>query len=128
MKAYLTRLLPLTVVLFYGLSVHATELVMFDSPTCDWCEVWDEEIAPVYGKTEEGRAAPLRRHSIHDERPDDLKHLKGIVYTPTFVLMDQGKEIGRIAGYPGEDFFWFMLDELLTKVPAKNEQTKASKE
>ncbi|PCI36972.1 MAG: hypothetical protein COB46_14085 [Rhodospirillaceae bacterium] len=127
MKAYLTRFLPLTVVLFYGLSVHATELVMFDSPTCDWCEVWNEEIAPVYGKTTEGKAAPLRRQSIHDDRPEDLKHLKGIVYTPTFVLMDQGKEIGRIAGYPGEDFFWFMLDELLTRIPAKNKQANAGK-
>ena len=111
--------MPLTVVFFYGLSVQATELVMFDSPTCDWCEAWDEEIA---------QAAPLRRHSIHDKRPQDLKHLKGIVYTPTFVLMDQGKEVGRIAGYPGEDFFWFMLDELLTRVPPQGEQTKASKQ
>ena len=128
MKVYLTRVLPLTIALFYGPYVQATELVMFDSPTCDWCEVWDEEIAPIYGKTDEGQSAPLRRHSIHDELPQDLKHLKGIVYTPTFVLMDQGKEVGRIAGYPGEDFFWYMLDELLTKVPPKAEQNKASKQ
>ncbi len=38
-------------------------------------------------------------------------------YIPTFVLIDEGKEVGRIEGYPGEDFFWGMLGKLLEKLP-----------
>ena len=66
-----------------------------------WCEVWDAEIGTVYHKTEEGRAAPLRRVYIDEPRPAGLEALQGVVYTPTFVLLDAGREVGRILGYPG---------------------------
>jgi hypothetical protein len=98
---------------------QAAELVMFEAPGCTWCEAWDEEVGVVYVKTEEGRAAPLRRVDIDDPRPPDLEALQGVVYTPTFVLLDAGREVGRILGYPGEGFFWSLLDELLERVPAR---------
>ncbi len=42
--------------------------------------------------------------------------LKGMPqFTPTFVLIQNGKELGRIEGYPGPDFFWALLDQLLQK-------------
>jgi hypothetical protein len=40
-------------------------------------------------------------------------------FTPTFVLVDEGREIGRIEGYPGEDFFWGLLERLLQTPPAQ---------
>ena len=91
------------------------ELVMFEQTYCEWCERWDEEIGVVYHKTAEGETAPLRRVDIHDERPEDLEDIRGIAFTPTFVLVEEGRELGRIAGYPGEDFFWPMLGKLLEK-------------
>jgi thioredoxin-related protein len=33
--------------------------------------------------------------------------------TPLFVLVDNGREIGRIRGYPGEDNFWGLLDAMM---------------
>ena len=35
------------------------------------------------------------------------------VFTPTFVLVEDGKELGRIEGYAGDEFFWFLLGRLL---------------
>jgi hypothetical protein len=32
-------------------------------------------------------------------------------------VAEDGIEIGRIAGYPGADFFYPMLDEILEKLP-----------
>ena len=33
---------------------------------------------------------------------------------PTFILIgDEGDELGRIEGYPGEDFFWSLLEAML---------------
>ena len=99
-------------------SAQAAELIMFQAPGCTWCEAWDEEIGGVYSKTEEGRTAPLRRVDIDDFRPSDLEAVTGVVYTPTFVLLDAGQEIGRILGYPGEYGFWGQLGELLKRLPA----------
>ena len=90
-------------------------LVMFDSPACEYCELWEEEIGVVYDKTPEGRFAPLRR--LTKDRPDSgAGNLRAIVYTPTFVVVKDGREIGRITGYPGEDFFWPMLADILKRV------------
>ena len=36
-----------------------------------------------------------------------------VLYTPTFILVEGGQEIGRIEGYPGEDFFWGLLKMML---------------
>lgn len=105
-------------VLLYAFAgpASAVELVLFESSDCVWCEAWDEEIGGIYPKTAEARIAPLRRVDIHDERPADLAHIRGIVYTPTFVLVDNGREVGRILGYGGEDFFWGLLGMELKKL------------
>lgn len=95
---------------------RAAELLMFESDGCSWCEVWNNEIAPVYPKTDEAKAAPLRRVDIDEERPSDLTGVQGIVYTPTFILWRDGKEIGRIVGFPGESHFWGFLDELIRRM------------
>jgi len=96
--------------------VHAAELVMFESPFCEWCEAWDQDVGVVYHKTEEGRLAPLRRVEQHAPLPEDLGAVRAIVYTPTFVLVDRGREVGRITGYPGEDHFWGLLGVLLRRL------------
>ena len=83
-----------------------SKMIMFNSPFCEWCEIWEEEVGIVYGKTDIGQKLPVRRVDISDNRPSDLQHLKGIRFTPTFVILENGGEIGRILGYPGESFFW----------------------
>ena len=88
-------------------------LYMFDRPGCAWCERWDAEIGPVYPMTAEGRCAPLVRSSIFDPMPAGVAFESEPRYTPTFVLVENGREVGRIQGYPGEDFFWPLLGRLL---------------
>lgn len=101
----------LAIVPYYGAA--SAELVMIEEAGCSWCETWNEAIAPIYPKTEEGRVAPLRRIDIHEPLPEDLDFLVKEHITPAFVVVDGGREIGRIRGYPGEDFFWALLGELL---------------
>ncbi len=95
----------------------AAQLVMFEQFGCEWCDVWNEEISEIYPKTEEGQRAPLRRVDLHAERPSDLTEIKAVRFTPTFVLVEDGREIGRIQGYPGEDFFWGLLAQLIERLP-----------
>lgn len=97
--------------------VRAAELVMFETTGCPWCVYWKREIAPKYPKTDEGKAAPLRLVDMRAERPADLAALAPVKAAPTFVLMHDGREVGRIVGFPGEDFFWPMLAQMLEKVP-----------
>lgn len=106
-------------------AASAAELVMFESDSCEWCEAWHKEIGPIYPKTVESLAAPLRRVSIEEPRPADLTHVRGIHYTPTFVLVEDGKEVGRILGYPGEEFFWGLLAAELGKLDQDSQANRA---
>jgi thioredoxin-related protein len=96
--------------------VRAAELVMFEQAGCVWCESFNREIAPVYGKTDEGRRAPLRRVDVAGPVPQELAFIDVEKLTPLFVLVDNGREIGRIRGYPGEDNFWGLLGALIKKL------------
>ncbi len=95
----------------------AAELIMLEQDNCEYCERWNDDIGVIYHKTQEGKSAPLRRVNIHQALPSDLANLNKGRYTPTFVLFDKGREVGRIRGYPGEDFFWGLLSKLLEKLP-----------
>jgi hypothetical protein len=94
--------------------VIGVELVMVEEVGCVWCARWNAEIAEIYPKTPEGAAAPLRRIDIRGPRPDDIAFARPLTFTPTFVLVVAGEEVARIEGYPGEDFFWGLLEMHLT--------------
>ena len=96
--------------------VHAAELLMYEEKGCPWCRRWHVEIGPAYPNTIEGRRAPLRRVDIHGPKPDDILLATPVRASPTFVLVENGREIGRITGYPGADFFWGLLNPLLVKL------------
>jgi thioredoxin-related protein len=103
----------------------AAELVMFEAAGCPHCARWNREVAPIYPKTDEGKRAPLRRVDIAAPRPADLAAISGIVYTPTFVLMHEGREVGRIVGYGGDEAFWSLLGELIRKLDRGKESRRA---
>jgi hypothetical protein len=93
---------------------HAAELVMFERAGCIWCARFDAEIAPIYDKTEEGRSTPLRRVNRDAPLPADLAGIDPGAFTPTFVVVQEGHEIGRIRGYPGNAFFFGLLEQILS--------------
>ena len=102
------------------------KLLMVEETWCEWCERWNEDIGVIYHKTPEGKRAPLLRADVHEALPSGISLQTRVQYTPTFVLLKDGKEVGRIEGYPGEDFFWALLNQLLDRLPTKNETTEAN--
>ncbi len=94
------------------LPLNAADLVMVEQAGCHWCERWDAELSAIYPQTDEGRRAPLRRVDLRD-LPEDITFTSQPVFTPTFVLVEDGQELGRMEGYNGDEFFWFLLGRLL---------------
>lgn len=99
-----------------GLPAFAVELVMVEQAGCHWCAQWNKEIAPAYPNTDEGKRAPLRRVDLRD-LPDDITFKSAPVFTPTFVLVEDGAELARMEGYAGDQFFWFLLKQMLDSHP-----------
>lgn len=115
MRLLRVALLALAAAIVLGSSAPAAELQMYRRAGCPWCQAWDRDVGPIYGKTDIGRRLPLRMVDLDGERPRVL--LKGpIIYTPTFVLVENAHEVGRIEGYPGDAFFWGLLDRLVQQL------------
>ena len=104
--------------LSWPIGAIGAELIMFEQAGCVWCVTFNREVASVYPKTEEGQRAPLRRVNIDDPLPADLSFIAVERLAPLFVLVDKGREVGRIRGYPGEDHFWGLLGVLVKKLDA----------
>jgi hypothetical protein len=75
---------------------------------------------------ERGRRRRVSHHARRPRRaagadPDQRPAPEGITlasrprFTPTFIVVQDGAEIGRIEGYPGEDFFWGLLGRILER-------------
>ncbi|SIT15923.1 hypothetical protein SAMN05421759_12324 [Roseivivax lentus] len=90
-------------------------LIMVEQPGCAYCMAWDDEIGPVYPKTAEGDFAPLQRAQLRDGPPEGVTYDRRVNFTPTFILVDDGTEVARLEGYPGEHFFWPVLSEMLAE-------------
>jgi hypothetical protein len=73
---------------------------------------------PSTSKQRRASAHPLRRVNIDRLVPPDLSFIQVERLAPLFVLVNNGEEIGRIRGYPGEDHFWGLLSALLKKLDA----------
>jgi hypothetical protein len=119
------RFLLATTALLLALPAHAAELIMFEQKGCVWCEKFDREIAPAYPRTSEGERAPLRRVDIARPLPPDLAFVRRERFTPVFVLVENGREFGRIRGYPGDTFFFGLLANMIERLD-RGESTTAS--
>ena len=92
----------------------AAELLMVEQQGCYYCLEWKDQLGHIYSKTPEGKFAPLKTIDITDV--DKISGLKrDVIFTPTFVLMENSNELGRLEGYSSEDFFWELLEVILEK-------------
>lgn len=97
-----------------------TYLLMAEEEGCVWCAKWNDEIAPIYPKTVEGQLAPLHRYDLQHDTPA-VAFKNRVHFTPTFILVTDGHEVGRIEGYPGQDFFWGLLAMMIDKANISND-------
>jgi len=97
-------------------TIQAAELIIVESDDCPYCRQFHEEIGKVYPKTDEGKLAPLRTWKLDTPFPEYFHMSEPVTFTPTFILMDNDTEVDRLVGYQGDEFFWFLLGEMLNKL------------
>ena len=108
-------------------TASAAELVMCRRDGCFWCARWDSEIGPIYPKTDLSKRAPLRMVNL-DRGADRAVALKSpIIYTPTFVAAEAGREVARLEGYPGLIFFWPLIERVVAQLPASGQVAPSQK-
>lgn len=102
-------------------TASAAELLMFERAGCPWCARWLREVAPAYEKSEEGAYAPLRRIDMDRGDPADVTLTIPVRFSPTFVLVDRGREVGRLIGYIDAATFWGLLTKMVQDHRARSD-------
>lgn len=89
-------------------------LLMIEQAGCSYCVAFNRDIAPIYEKTELGAAAPLFHADLRGGIPDGIALASRPFVTPTFILIGpDGQELSRMTGFPGEDFFWPYITQMI---------------
>lgn len=98
-----------------GAKAQELRLLMIEQPGCYYCRVFNRDIAPVYETSKEGQLAPLVHAQLRGPLPEGITLVSAPFVTPTFILIGpDGVEIERLTGFPGEDFFWPYIGDMIS--------------
>lgn len=89
-------------------------LLMIEQAGCYYCRVFNRDMAPIYENSNEGKLAPLVHAQLREPLPEGITLTTTPFVTPTFILLGpDGAEIERLTGFPGEDFFWSYIGDMI---------------
>lgn len=89
------------------------ELVVFEANGCTYCEVFRQNVVPLYRVTEKSRVAPLRFVNLSRADESKLRLSAPITMVPTVVLLEDGQELGRVTGYTGPESFLDLVSAMM---------------
>lgn len=116
----MTRLFARAAIALFALTAPAMaelRLIMIEQAGCAYCRMWNRDVSDAYANSPEGERAPLMRLDLRAAVPEGMRFTSRPVLTPTFILTNDGQEVGRIEGYVSAQFFWEHLGRLLDTVP-----------
>ena len=84
-------------------------------PVVPGATTWDREIGAIWPKSDVGARHPMRMVDLDADPMPEIALARPVRFTPTFVVARDGAEIGRIEGYPGQDFFWGLIERFVAQ-------------
>ncbi|MGI9406799.1 MAG: hypothetical protein ACR2O4_10555 [Hyphomicrobiaceae bacterium] len=89
------------------------ELVVFEIQNCTPCLLFRRDIVQPYFESDRGNALPMQVVD-YDLLGTAGRGLRQPIETlPTTVIMERGREIGRVTGNPGTGRFMLLIDGLI---------------
>ncbi|MCU0953720.1 MAG: thioredoxin family protein [Hyphomicrobium sp.] len=89
------------------------ELLVVETDNCIYCGLFRRDVAPTYTASIRARSVPMRFIDLNAPDIDALSLSAPIESVPTVLVVEQGREVGRIAGYVGPEIFFHSLNTLL---------------
>ena len=95
-------------------------LIYVYSPDCGACRQFDREIGPIYPKTTEAARLPLHKVLLGDWQTGATELAEcatdAVVGTPTFLQVQDCRELDRITGYSDAELFWLSLRRMINRL------------
>ena len=92
------------------------ELLVLEIQGCAFCPLVKTQIQPAYERTPHARDMPMRYVDVTRQDETRLGLNRPIDTVPTIVLMRDGREVDRIAGFVGPENFLKVLSHMLGQI------------
>ncbi|MBY0226443.1 MAG: hypothetical protein K2Q28_11615 [Hyphomicrobium sp.] len=89
------------------------EILVVEIDNCIYCGLFRRDVAPTYKISRRAKTVPMRFIDINAPDVDRLNLTAPIDSVPTVLVVENGRELGRIAGYVGPEIFFHSLGRLL---------------
>jgi thioredoxin-related protein len=89
------------------------EILVVEIDNCIYCGLFRRDVAPTYKVSGRAKTIPMRFVNINAPDVDRLALTAPIDSVPTVLIVENGRELGRIAGYVGPEIFFHSLSRLL---------------
>jgi len=93
---------------------RSLELVFITSEYCPFCKAWERDVGQIYDSTPYALKARLRRVDLGDVDSTLPAGAVKVFGTPTFLIVENNTEIGRIEGYQSSEMFFWALSEYIS--------------
>ena len=86
-----------------------TEVVVFEIGGCKYCVAFRDNLGARYLASTTNKAAPMRYVDVGQLDPLSFQLRSDITTVPTIVLMQDGREVDRVEGYPLREALFGMV-------------------
>ncbi|MEQ1651868.1 MAG: thioredoxin family protein [Hyphomicrobium sp.] len=90
------------------------QLVVMEAEGCIYCSIFRRDVLPSYEVSERGKDMPVRFVDVNDVPKTGIELQSPIDILPTFVIVKDNHEIGRVPGYMGPEDFFHAINYLLS--------------
>ena len=98
-------------------------LIYVYSPECGACRQFDGEVGAIYPKTNESLALPMERVLIDDWQAKRHQLVEcasaAVIGTPTFLQIQNCRELDRITGYSDAELFWLGHRRMMNRIESE---------
>jgi hypothetical protein len=93
------------------------ELLVVEAEGCSYCPILRRDVEPVYLASPSAQRAKMRFADINVVEGSALVLDSPIYIVPTVLVLQDGKETGRLSGYLGVEDFMRGVSHLLGRIP-----------
>ncbi|MEO1206777.1 MAG: thioredoxin fold domain-containing protein [Pseudomonadota bacterium] len=92
---------------------NQTELVVVETLDCAYCRSFRQNLLPAYAASRRAKETPIRFINYKEVRKSGISLKQPISIVPTILVLDDGREIGRIPGLTGQELFFKSIQHIL---------------
>lgn len=90
------------------------ELIVIEVEGCLYCKVFRRDVLPGYLASPRSKEAPIRFVDYNTQTAADLPLHGPVTIVPTFVMIKDNREVGRLPGYVGRSEFLRAVTHMLS--------------